>query len=71
MSQLTHEQYNRLERAVTRSQRIAVSRKGAELIFVPLAMRVHEGREVIDAQNPTTGDALTIYLDEVDAVEVL
>ena len=71
MSQLTHEQYNRLERAVTRSQRVAVSRKGSEFIFVPLAMRVFNGREVIDAQNPTTGDALTIYLDEVDSVEVL
>lgn len=71
MSQLTHEQYNRLERAVTRSQRIAVSRKGNELILVPLAMRVHNGREAIDARNPTTGDALLIYLDEVDSLEAL
>ena len=71
MSQLTHEQYERLERAVTRSQRVAVSRRGAELILVPLAMRVHNGREVIDARNPTTGDALVVYLDEVDAVEAL
>ncbi|MEK7402248.1 MAG: hypothetical protein AABZ80_07765 [Gemmatimonadota bacterium] len=71
MSQLTHEQYNRLERAVTRSERIAVSRKGGELILVPLAMRTHKGREVIDARNPTTGDALLIYLDEVDSLESL
>ena len=71
MAQLTHEQYNRLERAVSRSQRVAVSRKGSEFVFVPLAMRVHNGREVIDAKNPTTGDALTIYLDEVESVEVL
>ncbi len=71
MSQLTHEQYNRLERAVARSQRIAVSRKGSEFIFVPLAMRVQNGREVIDARNPTTGDDLTIFLDEVDSLETL
>jgi hypothetical protein len=71
MSQLTHEQYNRLERAVSRSERITVSRKGSEYIFVPLAMRVQNGREVIDARNPTTGDALTIYLDEVDSLEAL
>ena len=71
MSQLTHEQYNRLERAVSRSQRIAVTRRGNEFIVVPLAMRVHLGREVIDAKNPTTGDALTIFLDEVDSVEAL
>ena len=71
MSQLTHEQYNRLERAVTRSERIAVSRRGSEFILIPLGMRVHMGREVIDAKNPTTGDALTIYLDEVDSVEAM
>jgi hypothetical protein len=71
MGQLTHEQYNRLERAVTRSERIAISRKGSEFIFVPLAMRIHNGREVIDARNPTTGDSLTIYLDEVDSLEAL
>jgi hypothetical protein len=71
MSQLTHEQYNRLERAVTRSERISVSRKGAEYIIVPLAMRMHNGRETVDARNPTTGDALMIYLDEVDSVDVL
>ena len=71
MSQLTHEQYNRLERAVSRSERITVSRKGSEYIFVPLGMRVHNGREVIDARNSTTGDELTIYLDEVDSLEAL
>ena len=71
MSQLTHEQYNRLERAVTRSERIAVSRKGAEFIIVPLAMGMLNGRETVDARNPTTGDALTIYLDEVDSVQAL
>lgn len=71
MSQLTHEQYNRVERAVTRSERIVVSRRGSEFILIPLAMRVHNGREVIDAKNPTTGDALTIYLDEVDSVEAM
>ena len=71
MSQLTHEQYNRLERAVIRSERIAVSRRGSEFILIPLGMRVHNGREVVDAKNPTTGDALTIYLDEVDSVEAM
>jgi hypothetical protein len=71
MSQLTHEQYDRLERAVSRSQRISVSRKGAEFVLVPLGMRTLDGREVIDARNPTTGDALTIFLDEVDSLEAL
>ncbi len=71
MGHLTHEQYDRLERAVTHARRIAVSRRGTELVFVPLAVRVLDGREAIEARNPATGDALTVYLDEVDSVETL
>ena len=69
MAQLTHEQYDRLERAVTRGQRIAVYRRGTEYIVIPLALRSRDGREVIDARNPTTGDSLTLFLDELDAIE--
>lgn len=71
MSQLTHDQYERLERAVSRSQRIAVARRGTEFILIPLALRSLDGREVIDARNPTTGDAMTLFVDELDALETL
>lgn len=71
MSQLTHDQYDRLERAVSLSQRIAVARRGTEYIVIPLAMGVRDGREVIEARNPTTGDALTLFVDELDSVETL
>lgn len=71
MPQLTHDQYDRLERAVSRSLRIAVSRRGSEFILVPLAMRVQDGREVIEARNPSTGDAMTLFVDELDSVESL
>jgi hypothetical protein len=70
MSQLTHEQYNRLEAALSGARRIRISRRGTEYVLVPLAMRTQERREVIDAKNPTTGDSMTLYLDEVDWVEV-
>jgi hypothetical protein len=69
MAQLTHEQYDRLERAVTRGQRIAVNRRGTEYIVIPLALDSREGREVINARNPTTGDRLSLYLDELDAID--
>lgn len=71
MSQLTHDQYDRLERAVTRGQRIAVSRRGTEYIVIPLALQTRGGREVIEARNPTTGDTLSLFIDEVDAIDTV
>lgn len=71
MPQLSHEQYDRLERAVTRGERVAVYRRGTEYIVIPLALRVREGREVLEARNPTTGDALSLFLDELDAIDMV
>jgi hypothetical protein len=71
MAQLTHEQYNRLEAALSGSRRIRVSRRGIEYVLVPLAIRTHERREVIDTRHPTTGDAMTLFLDELDFLEVV
>lgn len=71
MAQLTHAQYDALERAVTNGSRIAVHRRGTEYIVVPLALRLRDGRESIEARNPTTGDAMTLVLDELDAIEVV
>jgi hypothetical protein len=71
MAQLTHQQYEELERAVTDGRRIAVQRRGTEYVVVPARLAIREGREVIEASNPATGDQLTLYLDEVDAIEVV
>jgi len=71
MAQLTHEQYDRLERAISIGQRIAVYRRGTEYVVIPQRLRVDQGRESIEAQNPTTGDHLTLYLDELDSIEVV
>ena len=71
MPQLSHEQYDRLERAVTRGERVAVYRRGTEYIVIPLALRVRDGREVLEARNPTTGDALSLFLDELDAIDMV
>ena len=56
---------------MTRGERIVVSRRGTEYVLIPLALQVRAGREVIDARNPTTGDSLSLYLDEIDAVELV
>jgi hypothetical protein len=69
--QLNHDEYDRLERAVARGQRIAVVRRGTEYVVIPLALRGSSGREVIEARNPTTGDSMTLFLDELDSIELV
>ena len=71
MAQLTHDQYDALERAIANGVRIAVWRRGTEYIVVPQRIRLNDGREAIEAMHPTTGHELTLYVDEVDAIEVV
>jgi hypothetical protein len=72
MTQLTTQQYDQLERAVVDGTRIIVYRRGRrQYVVVPLALRMRDGREVIEARNPTTGHDLAIYLDEIDGLEVV
>jgi hypothetical protein len=70
MAQLTHADYEALERALARGSRVLVQRRGRQdYAIIPLAFRTRDGREAIEARNPTTGDSLTIYLDEIDSIE--
>lgn len=72
MAQLNHKQYDALERAVTSGTRLVVRRSGGrESVVIPLSIRVRDGRETIEARNPTTGYDLTIYLDDVESLEVI
>lgn len=69
--QLSVKQYDALERAIARGQRISVHRRGTEFLVIPERL-VHRGRrECIEARHPTTGDHLTLWLDEADSVEVV
>lgn len=52
-------------------QRVALVRQGREIIVVPLRLYIREGREVIEARHPTTGDLITRAIEDLDAVEVL
>jgi hypothetical protein len=72
MAQLTHAQYDALERAVLDGRRIAIRQRGRrEHVVVPLALRLRDGREVIEARNPTSGHELSIYVDEIESVEIV
>ncbi len=71
MAQLNTGQYDQLEQAVAKGQRIAVYRRGTEYVVVPLRLVLRGGRELIEARNPTTGDDMRLFIDELDAIEVV
>jgi len=68
---LSHVQYEVLERAIAHGHRIALTRHGGgtDLVVMPERIRVVTGREALDARHPSTGDHLTVFLDELDTVE--
>jgi hypothetical protein len=71
MAELTHLQYDALERALVAGTRIVVYRRGTEYVVVPTSLQVVDGREAISARHPTTGEAITFYIDEVDSIDVV
>jgi hypothetical protein len=71
MTQLTHDEYDALERAIIDRQRIAVYRRGTEYVVVPERLRLQSGRELIETRHPTTGESMTFYIDEVDDIQVI
>jgi hypothetical protein len=52
-------------------KRISAYRRGTEYVVVPTRLRMISGREAVEATHPTTGDQITIYLDEMDSFEVV
>lgn len=71
MAQLTHAQYDALERAIVDGRRIAIYRRGTEFIVVPHRLRVVGGRELVESVHPTTGDDIRFFIDELDSIEVV
>jgi hypothetical protein len=70
MAQLTHEQYDLLERAITEKRRIAVMRRGTEYVVIQARLSVERGREAIQARHPS-GTIMTFFIDEVQSIEVV
>jgi hypothetical protein len=71
VTQLNAAQYDALERAIADRRRLAVWRRGTEFIIVVDRLRVTGGREALEAHHPTTGDHLTLFIDELEAIEVV
>lgn len=71
MAQLTAQQYDDLERAVRDARKVSVMRRGTEYVIVPLSLKLRGGKEAIEAQNPTTGDAMVIFIDDIESFVVV
>jgi hypothetical protein len=69
MAHLTPREYDQLERAVMDGRRIALIRQGRDVVVIPLRLFMRNGREVIEARHPTTGDLITRIIEDLDAVE--
>jgi hypothetical protein len=71
VKQLTHRQYDALENAITHGRRISIYRRGTEYVVIPRRLRTEGSREAMDSVHPTTGEAITLFLDEMDRFEIV
>ena len=71
VTQLNTAQYDALERAIADGRRLSVWRRGTEYVIIVDRLRVTGGREALEAHHPTTGDRLTLYIDEIEGIEVV
>jgi hypothetical protein len=71
LKQLTTRQYDALEAAVTHSRRVSVYRRGTEYIGIPQRIFQDGRREAVSILHPTTGSEITVFLDEIDQLDVL
>ena len=71
MAQLTVAQYDSLENAIRDGKRIVVYRRGTEYVVIPDKLVLRGRREAIEARHPTTGQPLTLWVDEADSIEVI
>lgn len=71
MKELNHRQYDALERAIIHGSRVSIRRRGTEYVGVPKKLWTQGHREAVSVLHPTTGEEITIYLDEIERIEVV
>ena len=71
MKQLTHRQYDALESAIAHGRRVSIYRRGTEFVGVPKRLWSEGQREAVDVLHPTTGEEVTLYLDEIERLEIV
>jgi len=71
VKQLTHRQYDALESAITHGRRVSIYRRGSEYVGVPKRLWSEGQREAVAILHPTTGEEITLYLDEIERLDVV
>lgn len=69
MAGLSVVQYDLLERAIDRGDRIVLRRRQHEYVVVPERLAFEGGREQLVTRHPTTGDRMVFQLDDLDSVQ--
>jgi hypothetical protein len=68
---LNHKQYDALESAIAHGKRISIRRRGTEYVGIPKKLWSEGQREAVSILHPTTGEEITVYLDEIERIEVV
>ena len=71
MAAMSVADYDRLERAIVDGRRLSFWRRGTEFLVIPERLKLANGREVILARHPSTGQRMELFIDELDAIEVI
>ena len=71
MAAMSVADYDRLERAIVDGRRLSFWRRGTEFLVIPERLKLLNGREVILARHPSTGQRMELFIDELDAIEVI
>jgi hypothetical protein len=71
VAQLTVAGYDALENAIRDGRRINVRRRGTDYVVIPMRLWMRGRREAIETRHPNTGQPMTLWLDELDAIEVV
>ncbi len=67
----TPELMGQIEHAVRLRQRISLTRRGTEYVVVAEELRMAGNREQLLGYLPMTGETLTFFLDDIDALHII
>ena len=71
MKHLNHRQYDSLESAITRGSRVSIYRRGTEYVGIPQRIIPDGNKEAVVILHPTTGEEITIRLEDIEHLEVV
>ncbi len=71
MAAMSVADYDRLERAIVDGRRLSFWRRGTEFLVIPERLKLANGREVVLARHPSTGQRMELFIDELDSIEMI